>query len=54
MMILYFLISIQPETVALGVHLGQAALVALLADLGQVTGVFIILCFGQRSEVPGS
>ena len=54
MMILYFLFSIQPETVALGVHLGQATLVALLADLGQVTGVFIVLCFGQRSEAPGS
>ena len=53
-MILYILISIQPETVALGVHLGQAALVALLADLDQVTGVFIILCFGHRSGVPGS
>ena len=41
-MILYFLFSIQPETVALGVHLGQATLVALLADLGQVRSQFCV------------
>ena len=41
-MILNFLFSIPPETVALGVHLGQATLVALLADLGQVRSQFCV------------